>query len=380
MRADKFVVGQKHLVNILTAMQPICTKRTAVDATACILFQVGHKELILKSTDLEVSLQYTCEVIDSNLDENRTFLVNGKKIFELTKELDGQIEIQINTGNIIINCGNVHLSLNIKDAQEFPPLPERIANMMQLNANDLLAMFEKVAFLIPQNNSNAALNGLLIEACENELKFTATDGHCLAQVCNTQYQLDQPQTWLLPRRAVFELKKIIETGSDQEIFIGLCDNQLVFSGAAFNFFSKLLVDAFPQYQAIMSKQGFAQGSIKKDLLVRSLRRSACLLSGQFIATEFGFDEHKLNVMMQNKEIGSLEETLELDQFNGNKLDIRFYAPYLLNGLQVFNDKQAQISFYLNSKQQPIIFEHQQGKISFTYLAMPVSATNQASHE
>jgi DNA polymerase-3 subunit beta len=375
MKADKFIVGQKNLVNILTAMQPICTKRTTVDATSSILFQVGHKELILKSTDLEVSLQYSCETIQSNIIETRSFLVGGKKIFELTKELEDQIEIQVNATNIIINSGSVHLSLNIKDAQEFPPLPERIENMMQLKASDLLEMFEKVAFLIPQNNANPALNGLLIEASPQQLRLTATDGHCLAQVSNEQYQLDNSQTWLLPRRAVFELKKIIETGNEREIFIGLCDNQLVFSGIAFNFFSKLLVDSFPEYQAIMSKKGFYKCAVKKDLFVRTLRRSACLLSGQFIATEFGFDQNKLNVMMQNKEIGSLEETLELDEFSGSKLDIRFYAPYLLNGLQIFSDKQ--INFYLSSKQQPIIFEHHQGKINFTYLAMPVSAMTEA---
>ena len=121
MKADKFIVGQKNLVNILTAMQPICTKRTTVDATSSILFQVGHKELILKSTDLEVSLQYSCETIQSNIIETRSFLVGGKKIFELTKELEDQIEIQVNATNIIINSGSVHLSLNIKDAQEFPP-------------------------------------------------------------------------------------------------------------------------------------------------------------------------------------------------------------------------------------------------------------------
>lgn len=375
MEADKFIVSQKSLVNILTAMQPICTKRTTVDATTCILFQINNKELVLKSTDLEISLQYSCDTIESNLDETRAFLVNGKKIFELTKELEGEIEFQVNSGNVIINCGSVHLSLNIKQAQEFPPLPERIENMMQLKTNDLLAMFEKVAFLIPQNNSNAALNGLLIEASASELKLTATDGHCLAQVRSPQYRLEQAQTWLLPRRAVFELKKIIEASGDHEIFIGLCDNQLVFSGSAFNFFSKLLVDAFPQYQGIMSKTGFYKGAIKKDLFVRTLRRSACLLSGQFIATQFGFDQKQLNVMMQNKEVGTLEETIELDDFGDRKLDIRFYAPYLLNGLQIFNDKQ--LNFYLNSKQQPIIFEHNQEQLQFTYLAMPVSALNES---
>ena len=55
----------------------------------------------------------------------------------------------------------VNFALNIKDAQEFPPFPERIENLMQLNAAFLLEMLDKVAFLIPQNNANPALNGLL---------------------------------------------------------------------------------------------------------------------------------------------------------------------------------------------------------------------------
>lgn len=375
MKANKFTIDQKSLISILTAMQPICAKRTTVDTTSNILFQVGHKELILKSTDLEVSLQYSCDDIDAQVEEPKSFLVSGKKIFELTKELDGEIQVQVNASNIIINSGGAHLSLNIKDAQEFPPFPERIENMMQLNTVDVLAMFEKVAFLIPQNNSNPALNGLLIEASEDQLKFTATDGHCLAQVTSNQYKLAKPQTWLLPRRAVFELKKIIEASNDEQVFIGLCDNQLVFSGTSFNFFSKLLVDAFPEYQAIMAKEGFYKAAVKKDHFVRTLRRSSCLLSGQFIATEFGFDEGKLNVMMQNKEVGSLEEVLDLEDFKGDKLDIRFYAPYLLNGLQIFPSDN--VKFYLNTKNQPIIFEDDQEKMHFTYLAMPVSPTSES---
>lgn len=370
MNIDQFVVEQKSLVSILTAMQPICAKRTTLDTTANILFQVNHKELILKSTDLEVSLQYSCEVENVQISESRSFLVNGKKIFELTKELDGQIQIQINASNIIINCGGVHLSLNIKSAQEFPPFPERIENLMMLKATDLMGMFEKVAFLIPQNNSHQALNGLLIEANENQLKFTATDGHCLAQVTSNQYQLAVPQTWLLPRRAVFELKKIVEAGGDDQILIGTCDNQLVFSGSSFNFFSKLLVDAFPAYQGIMSKQGFYRAAVRKDQFVKTLRRSACLLSGQFIATEFNFNDKQLSILMQNKDVGSLEENIDLEDFTGSKLDIRFYAPYLINGLQIFAGDQVQ--FYLNSKSQPMIFEADQDQLHFTYLAMPVS--------
>ena len=53
---------------------------------------------------------------------------------------------------------------------------------MHLDAPFLLKMLESVAFLIPQNNANPALNGLLLELSSASLTMTTTDGHCLAQV------------------------------------------------------------------------------------------------------------------------------------------------------------------------------------------------------
>ena len=53
---NRFVVEQKPFLALLSAMQPICTKRTTLDATTSHVC-CGHKELVLKSTDLEISLQ-----------------------------------------------------------------------------------------------------------------------------------------------------------------------------------------------------------------------------------------------------------------------------------------------------------------------------------
>src|SRR5207245_2892983 len=131
-------------------------------------------------------------------------------------------------------------------------------------------------------------------------------------------------------------------------------NQLVFSGESFNFFTKLLVDPFPQYEMILSKDQFKPATVDRTHLVKTLRRSACLLSGQFIATQFGFKPEALHVSMQNKDVGKLAEEVPLAGFEGEGLDIRFYAPYLLNGLQAFSDPS--LKFYLKNSSKPIIFE------------------------
>ncbi|MFS8507466.1 MAG: DNA polymerase III subunit beta [Candidatus Babeliales bacterium] len=372
--AEKFVVEQKPLLSILSSMQPICSKRTTLDATTSILFNVGPKELILKSTDLEISLQSSYLVKESSFTQNCTFLVNGKRLFDIVKELDDVITFTLTKTQLSLASGPVKLSLNIKDPQEFPPFPERIENLMQLDAPFLLTLLDKVGFLIPQNNANPALNGLFLEITQDHLSMTTTDGHCLAQIQTNRYQLDKPQNWLLPRRAVLELKKLLENAGQQEVFLGTCSSQIVFSGDTFNFFSKLLVNPFPEYKAILDKKGFMPATIDRSHLIKTLRRSACLLSGQFIATTFGFKNDAVDVAMHNKEVGKLEEKLSLNGFTGASLDVRFYAPYLLSGLNAFSDNE--VTFYLQDASRPIIFETaEKEKYNLTYLVMPVSPTN-----
>lgn len=357
---------------ILSSMQPICTKRTTLDATTYILFQVGHKELVLKSTDLEISLQSSYQLDDSTIEEPISYLVSGKRLFELVKELEDDIVFSLEDKQLVLQAGGVKVSLNIRDAQDFPPFPERIENLMQLDSSFLLAMLGKVGFLIPQNNSNPALNGLYLEIASTGLKMTTTDGHCLAQISTAKYTLEQEKKWLLPRRAIFEVKKLLESSEGAMIFLGLCGNQLVFSGESFNFFTKLLADPFPNYAMILSREGFKPARVDKSGFIKTLRRSACLLSGQFIATQFEFKDKEVSVLMQNKEVGKLAERLLLEDFEGDQMDVRFYAPYLLSGLQAFSD--SALKFYLKNESKPIIFESQDEQSHMIYLVMPVSPT------
>ncbi len=367
-----FVVEQKPLLSVLSSMQPICTKRTTLDATSSILFHVGHKELVLKSTDLEISLQSSYQLKASDINEIKTFLVSGKRIFDLVKELEGDIEFTLSDSQLKLKASGVKLALNIKDPEQFPVFPERIENLMSVEAEFLLEMLNKVAFLIPQNNANPALNGLLLEISHTEFKMTTTDGHCLAQINSGKYTLDEPKSWLLPRRAVFEVKKILEGTNEKQVFIGTCGNQLVLSGESFNFFTKLLGDTFPAYNAILDRTEFMPAKVDRTHLVKTLRRSSCLLSGQFIATQFGFSKKSLQVSMQNKEVGKLDEEVPLE-FGGEKMDMRFYAPYLLSGLQVFGEESLQ--FYLKNNAKPIIFESKDDAYHLIYLVMPVAQAN-----
>lgn len=365
----KFVTSQKELLALLSSMQPIVSKRTTLDVTESILFQVAPRELTLKATDLEISLQSNM-TIESDLVETVSFLISGKRIFELVKELEGEIEFVIGASQLHLKANGVDLTLNIKDAADFPPFPERIENMLDLQASFLLTMLNKIAFLIPQNNANSALNGMLLEFGPESIGMVATDGHCLARVTSDKYTLPEDRKWLVPKRAVLELKKLLEGCIDTSAFLGVCGNQLVFSGKNFNFFTKLISDPFPQYQPVLNKEGFVPARMVKDQFLRTLKRTSCLLAGQFVSTHFLFSSGALKVSMHNKEVGKLEESLSLHEYQGDHVESRFYSPYLLNGLQAFPEENIQ--FFIKNAAKPIIFEGQGSDYHMTYLVMPIS--------
>lgn len=375
---QQFSIEKKVLLPLLSAMQPICTKRTTLDATSMLNFQIGHRELVLKGTDLEVSLQASCSVEESSFTDPLSFLVSGRRIFDIVRELEGLITFELTQNKLELVAQGVNLSLNIKNAQEFPAFPERIENLMSLSTPDLVALLESVSFLIPQNNSNPGLNGLFMEVSPEGFMFTATDGHCLAQARAAQYTLGSARSWLVPRRAIFELKKLLENFGDQNIFVGTCAHQLVFSGELFNFFTKLLNSPFPEYRPIMEKDAFIPARIDRGQLVKTLRRSACLLSGQFLATKFTFKPDNLKVSLYNKEVGSLDEELALNDFNADKMEVLFYTPYLLNGIQAL--PEGALQFYLKDSAKPIIFEAEKEQLKVTYLVMPVSPTAAAASQ
>lgn len=371
---NTFKVDQKSLLNMLSSMQPICSKKTTLDITESILFHVMPRELILKATDLEISLQSSLP-IESNLEEATTFLISGKRIFDLVKEIEGEIAFVITKNHLKIKAQGVDLQLNIRSSEDFPPFPERIENLMQVEPAFFLELLSKVSFVIPNNHSNNALNGILFECNESGMTLVATDGHSLSEIKTDAYKLAEGKKWLLPKRAVLELKKVLESNSDcKNVFLGTCNSQLVFSGVHFNFFTKLIVDPFPQYKTVMKKDDFLPATVAKGAFVKTLKRSSCLLAGQFLSTSFTFKPGKLDIALHNKEVGKLKESVGLDSFEGEKVESKFYAPYLLHGMQVFAEDN--VKFYVKDKTKPIIFESHQEQYNLTYLVMPVSAQSE----
>lgn len=371
LKGVEFFIDKHVIFATLQSVQPICSKRTALDITANILVQVFPTELVLRATDLEISFQASF-AIDSTLTETFQFSVHARRLMELVKDLDGNLSLSWNGSSLSISSDknpDVGIVLATAPAENFPAFPERIENLIDIDAQFLRSAINQVDPLIPSGNANSALNGLLIEFNQEGLSFVATDGHSLAQLKTEKYTLSDSYEWIIPKKAVGELKKTLDLTNPARIFLGICAGQLVFSGGNFNFFTRLIADKFPNYKPILDHTDFSVGQIDKAALCSTLRRANSLLAGKFISAKFKFEKNFVEINLENKEIGSLKERVPLTNFDSTPITCGFYAPYVLTAIAQIS--QETVRFLIKQGVSPLFFEFTFNDISAIYLIMPV---------
>ena len=389
-----FFVDQKPLAAILALVQNICNKKVALEATANVFFQISDaQEVIIRATDLDISLQFSLPAKVVVATEVSSFLVNAKRLYDFVKELTSLVKFSYDGTTLSINYGNdeealdpnFHLSLLTTDPATFPVFPERIENVTSLDANFLQYALEKTSPLIPSSNPNPALNCLLLDFDTTGLDIVSTDGHSLACVRNPNYSLSQAHSWMLPKKSVLEFKKIIDsflqaqfsssaaTAEPQELFLGLCKGQVVFSGPNFNFFSRLIADPFPNYKALLNFTDFHKGQLMLPVLTTILRRVGYLLAGRFLPASLAFDQGRLQISLSNPDSGEFSEAMSFVASKHFTFTLKFYTPYLLAACAALGQQEA--DFFIKSATQPLVFIQEKQEITFTYLVMPMAPEN-----
>ena len=102
-------------------------------------------------------------------------------------------------------------------------------------------------FAISTEETRYYLNGIYFHKSDSgELAAVATDGHRLALAQTTPQGADALPNIILPRKAVGELRKLLDN-EDGEVNVKLSETQAEFSFGQVRLTSKLIDGSFPDY-------------------------------------------------------------------------------------------------------------------------------------
>jgi DNA polymerase-3 subunit beta len=328
--------------------------------------------LEITGTDLEVSAKI---ILPAVVHKCGLFCVNAKNIFEIIKELPEKevtIELSENSQNLKLACGDIHFTLLIFTNEEFPHLQfQSKSSEFVLNSNQILSMINKTSHAISSDETRLFLNGIFLQEVEGKLRTVATDGYRLALI-ETELSQNKIEPLIngiiIPKKGVFELKKIAESSTSQKILISV-DESFIYFNSDNNYLLaiRLIAKEYLKYQAVIPKKTVFTATIEREYILNAVKRIKIMANERSNGVKISFRNNEMVIVANHPALGDAEEKFAMN-YTGDEFDIGFNAKFLIESLSVFGDDEIKIEF--NNELSPIVIRSIKNS-NFLCIIMPL---------
>ena len=322
------------------------------------LFTAKDNLLEISATDLEVSAKIT---IEANVERLGEFCVNAKNIFDIVRELPtGQLSLEalVEENLIKMNCENIQYSLLVNSPDEFPKLTFGNDDVsFVLNSEQITEIINKTSFAISSDETRPFLNGIFFQEVDSKLRAVATDGHRLSLIETEINNSDLDYLIngiILPRKGVFELKKIADSFPDKDLFISVDDSFLYVNAEnSYSLSIRLISREYPKYQAVIPNKTTYNLIVDRAVFLNAVKRVKIMSFEKSNGIKLNIYNNEMVISANHPSFGDALETIPIE-YDGKEMLIGFNAKYLLDTLPAFNE--GDISFEFNNEFSPVIIK------------------------
>lgn len=364
-----FQIDRDALLKPLQAVSGIVEKRHTLPILSNVLIRRKQGNLSFIATDLEIQVSTACEELEGGGDEV-AFTVSARKLQDILRALpDGTVTtLDLQNSRLQVRAGKSRFNLQTLPANDFPTLadPGTQLGSVRLGQGELRELLALVQYSMAQQDIRYYLNGLLLVLEEDRIKLVATDGHRLSYMGGQIGQQSQKTEVILPRKAVLELAKLLET-TDAVVEVEIYATQAKFRFGTVELVTKLIDGKFPDYTRVIPVNYEKRISLDRIVLLQALQRAAILSNEKFRGVRWMLTANSLRISCTNNEQEEAQEELEVE-YGGEALDVGFNINYLLDMLNNVDEPTVDCAFGdANSSMLMTVPERKE----FKYVVMPM---------
>ncbi|MCO5144359.1 MAG: DNA polymerase III subunit beta [Oligoflexia bacterium] len=364
------VNSKKDLLDSLNKVHSVVEKRNTLQILSNILLSASGSNLVIKATDLEVSVETTLPV---EVKEEGKCTISAKNFLEIVKELpDKEIHIHSKDNHWVgIACGKSTFNIMGLPPEDFPSLPSfSQKTVSRIKVESLVHMIDHTCFAVSQDETRYHINGVYFEqVTDSKFVMVATDGARLSYYEDEPFEgndFNLPKGIIIPRKGIQEIRKIIEGGAPTVAFLIEGNHLLVKTPMAF-LSVRLIEGKFPDYKPVIPKNNSRSILLDKENLIASVARVSLLANEKSKGIRLSLTDDKLEISSSNPELGEAKELIETD-YKGDPLTIGFNARYLQESLLVM--KSETVLLELNDKMSPGLLRNPDSK-QYLSVLMPM---------
>ena len=352
------------LLQAVQVVVGIVERRHTLPILGHVLIRKTGAQVTFTTTDLECQVSTQAEIGSGRGDIATT--VAAHKLTEILRALpaDQALTLTATKARLTLQAGKSRFTLQTLPAEDFPAVRAADAGpAWRLPQAVLAGLLDRVAFAMASHDIRYYLTGVLVTAEGRRMTVVATDGNRLAVAHADLAQDTQRQEFILPRKTVLELQRLLRSGADGadsadsaegEVAISLSSTQAHFAFSGISFISKLIEGKFPDYQRVIPKGNEQLVTVGRAALLTSLERTALLTSDKFRGVRLTLAADVLRIAASNAAQEEALEELTVDH-TGPNLEIGLNVAYVIDLLAnssaetvqlAFRDAQASVLFTL----------------------------------
>jgi DNA polymerase-3 subunit beta len=348
----KVICGKEELLRGAQIVQTVVSPRSTLPILSNFLFEAEGQKVKLSATDLEVGV--SC-YIKGEIAKEGSITIPAKRFGDIIRELpDADVEIKADdTSQISIRSGKSHFVLMGLPKNDYPILPDfPEEKTFTVPKNVLRTMLRRSVFAVSTDETRYVLNGVYLIAEGGTMKVVATDGRRLAFISRDGIDKKVHHKVIIPTKAVNEVQRILSAEEkDEDVKIGITENQVAFQVGAVTIISRLIEGTFPNYDQVIPKKHESEVKVNVKQALSAVRQVSLLTSDKAAAVKFFFGKDTLRITASSQGLGSGEVEMDV-QYSGPNLDIAFNPLFVIDILK--NVDEEHVLFELTNSLNPAL--------------------------
>ena len=345
----KATIERATLLRCLSHVQSVVERRNTIPILSNVLIEAEGDGLKVMATDLD--LQVIEHVETAGVESEGAITVSAHLLFDIARKLPegSQVSLETAENRMDVKAGRSRFKLPTLPRDDFPVIVEGdLPTSFSLPAKTLAEMIDRTRFAISTEETRYYLNGIFLHVSDEDqpvLKAAATDGHRLAR-----FTLPRPDgaegmpDVIVPRKAVAELRKLLDEKMDGDVQIDLSASKIRFTlggegGVVLT--SKLIDGTFPDYSRVIPTGNDKLLKIDPKSFFAGVDRVATIATEKTRAVKMGLDKDKVTLTVTSPDNGTASEELAAE-YSADGFEIGFNAGYLKDILSQIDSDEVEI--------------------------------------
>jgi DNA polymerase-3 subunit beta len=335
---------------------------------------VSGKQLVAKSTNLNLGLIQTFRKISKFEGEEKTILIPTKPLLELIGSLPtGEIEfiIEDDGSKLAIETDQNYTTMQLGNTNEFPVLPEiseDTAQKFTINSTILQSVISKTIFAHSNDTSRPIITGIYLNSLKGKLYAAATDGYRLSDCLIGDWTDENEIKTILPPSFITELNSII-SGQNGEVEFFITDESLKINFQDSVLYSHIIDGKYPDYKALIPKETPTVLVLDKDELLQVLRTTAIFARESRGAVIIKTDSKTNTLMIKSLTTTYGENVATIKTQVSSDVEVSLNSRYLTDGINSLSSDHVILG--LSDGMRPVVLRQELDDNSYTHIIMPI---------